>query len=453
MTVASSSPTVTVSSPVPRIRGLPGIGVLVPFARDPLAFVARAAATGDVVSYAIVDHEILQISRPDLVEEVLLTKAKSMHKDAIYSLIQPLVGLGLVTSEGDLWKRHRKLAAPSFTKRHVDGYARVFVDRALEAVATWKDGDARCAHDDFMQLTQRVVLDTLFGTDLGVDTSRVGHAIERIMDGFVFEAQGFGRVLPKFVPMPVRRRTASAIEELDRVVFELIAARRRVGLGDDLLSRLLEARDEDGGLTDREVRDEAVTAFVAGHETTALALTYAMVLLGENPQVWEPLVAEVDAVLAERPATAADMGRLAYTTAVVHETMRILPPVWAVGREAQEDLTIGGVPVKKGTQLLIPQWVLHHDPRWFTDPMAFRPERWLDGLAERLPRMAYLPFGGGPRVCIGNHFAMLEAVLILATIVQQVRLVTTGPRPELVPSITMRPKGRVPVRVEVRARS
>lgn len=452
MTIAPSAETVSPTPVVPRVRGLPGLGALIPFARDPLGFVAKIAREkGDVVSFAIVDHELLQLSHPDLVEEVLLTKAKSMHKDAIYSLTEPLLGKGLVTSEGEVWKRHRKLAAPSFSKKHVDGYAEVFVARTREYLATLAPGEERCVHDDFMQLTQRIVLDTLFGTDLGVDTTQVAHAIERVMDGFVFEAQGFGRVLPTFVPMPVRRRAAAAVLELDRVVFALIAARRRVGLGADLLSRLIEARDDEGGgLTDRELRDEAVTAFVAGHETTALALTYAVVLLGENPQVWEPLAAEVDAVLGDRDATAADMGKLKFTTAVIQESMRLLPPVWAIGRETQEDVTIGAVPVKKGTQLLIPQWVLHHDARWFTDPMVFRPERWLDGLAERLPRMAYLPFGGGPRVCIGNHFAMLEAVLILATVARRVRLVTTGPRPELVPSITMRPKGRVPVRVSPR---
>ncbi|MEQ1508246.1 MAG: cytochrome P450 [Myxococcota bacterium] len=436
---------------VPQVRGLPGIGVLIPFARDPLGFVSEVARDhGDLAQYRIVDHTLLQLSHPDLVEQVLVEHAKSMHKDAIYALIRPILGNGLVTSEGETWRRHRKLAAPSFTKRHVERYAEAFVAAAEAYAATLVDGGSCDLHADWMALTKRIVLDTLFGTDLGVDTTRVGAAIDTVMHGFVFEAQGLGRVLPSFVPTPGRRRAASAIRELDRVVFELIEARRRKGPGDDLLSRLLEARDDDGALTDVELRDEAVTAFVAGHETTALALTNAVILLSENPAARDALEAEVHAVLADRPATAADLPALRYTAAVIHEAMRILPPVWAIGREAQEAFTLSGpaasVRVEPGTQLLIPVWVLHHDPRWFPDPLAFRPERWLDDGHDR-PRMAFLPFGGGPRVCIGNHFALLEAVLVLATVTRRAQLHTPGPRPALVPSITLRPAGPVPATI------
>ncbi|MEZ4240346.1 MAG: cytochrome P450 [Myxococcota bacterium] len=435
-------------SPPPRLRGVPGLGSLIPFARDPLAFVAEAARLGDVVWYRLVDHQLVQLSHPALVEAVLVDHAKDVHKDAIYDLLRPSLGDGLVTSEGETWRRHRKLAAPSFQKRHVDGYAEAFVACTEDWLGALPDQVD--LHEQFMALTQRIVLDTLFGTDLGVDTSGVAHALHTVMAGFSSESQGPGRLLPRWVPTRTRRRVQQAIADLDRTIYAIIESRRRIGLGDDLLSRLVAARDEQGGFDDRALRDEAVTAFVAGHETTALALTYAIVLLGERPEAWAPVVAEVDRVLGDRAATAGDFAALPRTTDVIREAMRVLPPVWAVGREAQRDLVIGGHEVPVGTQIVMSQWVMHRDPRWFDDPLAFRPERWAGDLQQRLPRMAYLPFGGGPRVCIGNHFALLEAVLVLATLARRIRPVPTGPRPRLVPSITMRPGGPVPARIERR---
>jgi cytochrome P450 len=436
---------------LPRLAGLPGIGSLIPFARDPLGFLERASQLGDMVTYEIVENTIVQLNHPDLVEKVLVEMAKTMHKDAIYAHLRPLMGNGLVTSEDEVWRRQRKMLAPSFSRRHVDQYAQEFVRCARDYVDGLREGEERDAHVDLMALTQRIVLNTLFGTELGVDTARAAHAIEEAMEGFVFEAQGLGRLLPKLVPTPTRRRTARAIVELDEVIFSIIAARRSKGLGDDMLSRLIEAQDEAGALSDLELRDQAVTTFVAGHETTALALTYTVVLLAERPECWAQLHAEADRVLGQRPAEATDLAELRYTRAVIEEAMRLLPAVWTIGRELQQDITLGEHTLAAGTQVLIPLWVLHRDPRWFTDPLAFRPERWLDGLRERLPRMAYLPFGGGPRVCIGNHFALLEAVLLLATFAQRVQLVATGGRPRLFPSITLRPRGGVPMRIVKRA--
>lgn len=428
----------------PGPSGWPIVGDLAAFGRDPLGYCEGLAARwGDVAHFKVVDHDLWLLSHPDDIEQVLVRDARSMHKDQIYELLVPALGRGLVTAEDDLWKRHRKLLAPLFTPKRVDAWATVMVRCAREAALRFPA--TLDAHREMMALTQRIVLETLFGADLDVDTTAVGHALDGVMEGFVSEAQGIHRVLPGWLPTPLRRRTSRAVAALDETVYALIRARRGATQGDDLLSLLLAASDEAGGLSDREVRDEAVTSFVAGHETTALALTWTFVLLAENPAAWGPLMAEVSQVLGARDATAADHPHLPYTTGVIKESMRLLPPVWGFGRQAQADVTVRGQLVPAGHNLLVVPWVTQRDPRWFPEPLVFRPERWLDAaFVAGLPRMAWFPFGGGPRVCIGQHFAMMEAVLCLATIAQRGRLEPTGPRPALLPSITLRPVGDVP---------
>lgn len=434
----------------PGPAGWPVVGDLVAFGRDPLGFSERlAAAWGDVAHFRLVEHHLWLLTHPDDIEQVLVRDAKVLHKDEIYELMRPVLGNGLVTSEDDLWRRNRRLLAPLFAPRRVEVWADAMVRCAREAVEAWPAGGVLDVHRAMMALTQRIVLETLFGSDLAVDTGAVAHAIDDVMTHFVSEAQGPLRLVPKAVPTPSRRRATRAIASLDATIYALIEARRRAGPADDLLSRLLAARDEAGGLTDREVRDEAVTAFVAGHETTALALTWTVVLLGENPRAWGPLRAEVRRVLGDRPATAADVPALRYVAAVLQESMRLLPPVWGFGRLTLEEIELRGVRIPKGHNLLVAPWVTQRDPRWWPEPLWFRPERWLDEASvARLPRMAWFPFGGGPRVCIGHHFAMLEAVLALATLAQRGALVPIGPRPAMLPSITLRPVGEVPARWE-----
>jgi cytochrome P450 len=256
-----------------------------------------------------------------------------------------------------------------------------------------------------------------------------------------------------YLPLPSSRRYWRAIDRLDRIIYRIIQSHRAEGRDrGDLLSRLLAARDEDGaGMTDRQLRDEVVTLVLAGHETTALVLFYTFYLLSQSPDAEERLAAELRAVLPNRSPTAADVPNLKYTEWVVREAMRLYPPAWGIAREALADCEIGGYRVPKGTQIFMTQWLVHRDARWFDDPEVFRPERWDNDLIKRLPRCAYFPFGDGPRVCIGNHFAMMEAVLILATIARRYRLsVEPGQTLELLPSITLRPKHGLRMRVRAR---
>ena len=251
------------------------------------------------------------------------------------------------------------------------------------------------------------------------------------------------RLLPAFLLRESIERIDDARDELDEILYAIIRERRAQGSeGDDLLGRLLEATDEEGAqMTDQQLRDEVATLFLAGHETTALALSYALLFLARHPPARARLREEVDEVLGGRPATMADVPALRFTDAVIRESMRLYPPVYAIGREALEDCVIAGWVVPRGAQVLMPQWTVHRDPRWFSDPEAFLPERWLDGLADRLPRFAYFPFGGGARVCVGNHFATLEAILVLATLMQHLDVrADPGFRLTLSPSVTLRPR-------------
>lgn len=431
---------------LPGPRGLPLLGSSAAFAHDPLAFLSRMQREhGDRVFYTLGGLPVVQLSHPDDIEAVLVGAARKLKKDAVYDALHPLLGRGLVTAEGEHWQRHRKLAAPSFTRKHVEIYAAAMRDCAEGYVRGLRDGERRDLHLDMMQLTQRIVLRTLFGSDLELDGDRIAHLIDAVMEQFTQDALGLWRMVPRWVPTPGRSRARQAIVELDATLRELIEARRAAGAGTDLLSRLIEARDDEGrGLDDVGLRDEVVTMFVAGHETTALALLWTLGLVAGSAGSLERLHAEVD-------AAAPDARELPFTTAVVKEAMRLLPPAWVVGREAVEPVELPELVVPPGTQLLLSPWVAHRDPRWFESPDRFMPERWQGDLEKKLPRMAYFPFGGGPRICIGNHFAMLEATLVLSILVRAATFTPTRPfPPRLVPSVTLRPDGPVEMRVALR---
>jgi len=321
----------------------------------------------------------------------------------------------------------------------------------------WSDGQILDMQPQMTRLTMEIVAKTLFDADIRREAGELGPKIARAFECLNERLGSLWLLLPDTVPVPVNLRLHRAVRELDVVVYRMIAEHRATGEDrGDLLSMLLQAQDEDDGsrMTDRQVRDESMTSFVAGHETTATALTWAWYLVAQHPEVEARLVAELDAELAGRTPNAEDVPRLNYTKMIVDETLRLYPPVPGLGREALVDCELGGYTIPRGTSLILGMWTLHRDPRYFEDPDEFRPERWEDGLAERLPRFAYYPFGGGPRQCIGASFAMMEAMLVLATIAQRFHLELV-PGQDLTPWVapTVRPKHGLKMRVMRRAPS
>ncbi len=433
----------------PQAPGLPFFGIAGPFFRDPLGFLIGARERhGDVVRVALGPMKTTLLSHPDLVEQVLVTENKSFQKDAFVDNLRPVLGAGLLTSEGDFWRRQRRLAQPAFHRSAIAGYGAIMVDYASALARTYRDGQVRAIHKDMMRLTLEIVAKTLFGADVGDSAEVVGEALEVILHTFSDPIALFLPFVRK-LPTPTQKRFHAAIGRLDAIIYRFIEARRsseRAGTSDgestDLLSMLLRAQDDDGGrMSDKQLRDEVMTLFLAGHETTALVLSWTWLLLSEHRAVDAKLGEELRDVLGDRAPSLADLPRLPYTSAVIQEAMRLYPPAWSLGREAREDVVVGGYLIPKGAQVWMCPWSIQRDPRFFSEPNTFAPERWRNDSIKSLHKYAYFPFGGGPRLCIGQAFAQMEAVLILATLARDFR-VEVQPEPVVtpVPSVTLRPK-------------
>jgi cytochrome P450 len=431
---------------------LPLVGNLLEFQRDPLRFLCSMREMhGDVVDVAIGPLAVTLVSHPDFVEDILITRSKLWRKDRfLQKNLRPVLGDGLLSSEGDFWRKQRRLAQPAFHRERIAAYAGIMVDRASRLARTWRDGEVRDVHEDMMRLTLDIVAQTLFGAEVGDHAEEVGEALEAVLAIVADPLELFVPLL-KHLPTPKRRRFDRAVTRLDAIIYRLIEERRKAGgaYADDLLSMLLHAQDEDGSrMSDKQLRDECLTLFLAGHETTALNLSWTWLLLSGDPAANAKLRSEVDEVLGDRPATFADLPKLRYTGQVIAESLRLYPPAWSMGREARWDVDIGGYRIRRGQQVWFCPWAIQRDPRWFEAPDAFRPERWEGDLAKRLPRFAYFPFGGGPRQCIGQAFAQLEAVLLLATLARAFE-VEVLPKPPAIaePSVTLRPKHGLRVRL------
>lgn len=419
---------------------------------DPLGYMERIAARyGDLAHLRVGPYKLVFVNHPDLVHEVLVAKDASFIKGRALDQTRDVFGQGLLTSEGEFHKRQRRLIQPAFHRRRIEGYADAMATDAAAAAARWRDGETVDVSREMMRLTLRIVARTLFSVDVEEESAReVGRALDALVNAFsVVPVLG---MLFRKLPLPSVRRANSARETLDALIYRMIAERRRTGGGEDLLSLLLAARDEDGSaMDDRQVRDEAMTLFLAGHETTANALAWSWYLLAGHPEAEARFHAEIDSVLGDRLPGAADLPSLPVTRQVFAEAMRLYPPAWAVSRRAIEPVTIGGYPVPAGSGILAAQWTLHRDPRFFPDPLSFRPERWTEDFEAGLPKLAYFPFGGGPRICIGMGFAWMEGVLLLATLGRRWKMrLVPGQRVEPHPRITLRPKNGVWVTLERR---
>jgi len=406
---------------------------------------------GDIVTMRYYSFRVYFISHPDYIEQVLVTDNRKFIKGRILRKNKQLFGNGLLTSEGDFWLRQRRLAQPAFHRGRIASYADTMVRYASRIANEWSDGEERDLHAEMMRLTLSIVAKTLFDADVDREAKRVGHALEAIMQ----LNSDFRKLIltPTWLPTPRKIRATIATAKLNRIIYRFIEERRASGVDNgDLLSMLLAARDDDGSrMTDRQLRDEAITIFLAGHETTANALAWTWMLLAQNPIVEVKLHEELDRVLGGRVPTVDDLPNLRYTNHVVTESLRLYPPAWGMARIAIEDTEIAGYPIPKGCGVSLAQWVVHRDPRWFEAPLEFRPERWEGDLLKRLPRFAYFPFGGGPRQCIGNNFAVMEASLLLATLAQQFKI-SLVPGKEIIPaaSITLRPKTGIWGKIEKR---
>jgi cytochrome P450 len=434
--------------------GLYGLRNLARFAKGQLTFLRELADRyGDVVEMKVLGSSFFVLSHPEDIEAALVKHARVMLRDEFVVVLERVLGKGLLTSDGDLWKRQRKLMAQAFVPKRIHAYGEAMARVTDQAIRPWRDGQTMNLHNEISRVTMEVVADVLFGSGMAPEDVRtVSDSMEVVNE---YMANSPEAILKLSTKVPTRRNLAlvHAVKQIDALLYRIIAKRRAAEPREDLLGTLLAAQDDDGArMSDEQLRDEAVTLFLAGHETTALALAHALYLLSKHPDVERRLAAEIASVLGGRLPTADDVRALPYAERVLKESMRLYPPAWTTGREVGEDVTIGSYTLPKGSQILMSQWIVHRDPRWFPNPEGFDPDRWSPERMKRIPRFAYFPFGGGPRVCIGNHFAMMEATLILAIIVQRFRVeLLPGQRLDLKPSVTLRQAGPG-LRVRIRER-
>jgi len=424
---------------------VPGLTLLA-FARDPLRFLTNMSRTyGDVAHFWLGSESFFFLSHPDYIKDVLVTHNTSFMKGRGLQRAKRLLGEGLLTSENPLHQRQRRLAQPAFHRQRIASYASLMVDYAQgHQRERWQDGQTVNMSQEMMHLTLAIVGKTLFDTDTEREADEVRIALSSSMVSFTRLMMPFAELMDR-LPLPSTRRFQRARERLDAIIYRMIDERRKSGADrGDLLSMLIMSQDEEGdggGMTDEQLRDEAMTIFLAGHETTANALTWTWYLLSQHPEVEARLHEEVDAVLAGRAPTFEDLPRLRYTEMVLAEAMRLYPPAWVLGRRALKEYEIGGYRVPTGSIVIMSQYVTHRDQRYFPDPLRFDPERWTSEGKEGRPQFSYFPFGGGLRRCIGEGFAWMEGVLVIAALAQLWRMQLVAGHPvELQPGVTLRPK-------------
>jgi cytochrome P450 len=421
-------------------------GNLSEFRRDPLGFLTTCAREyGPIVRLRFGRMRVYLVNEPDYIKKVLVDNHRNFIKAKPLRAHRRILGDGLLTSDGDSWVRQRRFAQPAFHRKKIADYGETMVSYTEQMLSRWKEGNVFDIHEEVKSLTLAIVGKTLFNTDVADEANALGSALKSVMQKH--EARrGLSGLVPQAIPTPANIRYERAIRNLNRIIYRIIRRRRTTGEDSgDLLSMLLHARDEDGSkMTDEQLRDEAMSLFLGGYDTPALAVSWILYLLSQNRRVENKLMNELETVLDGRAPNVDDLPQLCYTDMIIKEGMRLYPPAWNINREAIEDCEIGGYHVPSGTLLIMSQWVIHRDERFFSNPAEFIPERWQDSSIRRLPEYAYFPFGGGPRTCIGNSYAMMETPLIVSTILKRFRLALVPGFPVIPwPSLTLRPKNGI----------
>jgi cytochrome P450 len=428
----------------PGPKNAPIIGNLYPFRSNPLSFLTKAAREyGDLVYFRVASQDMYLVNHPDYVREILVNNQGNFVKSRALQRAKVLLGEGLLTSEGQPHLQQRRLVQPAFHRDRLAAYAAAMSECAVKWPQRWQPGRTLDIATEMPHLTLSIVAKTLFSADIESEASEIGEAMTAVLQMFRMLLMPFSDYLGR-LPLPYVRRFQKARARLDATIYGLIRERRKSGVDTgDLLSMLLLAQDEEkhGGMTDQQVRDEALTLFLAGHETTANALTWTWYLLSQHPEVERRLHQEIDAVLGGRAPELADVPELRYTEMVLSEALRLYPPAWAIGRMPKRPFELGGVEIPAKSICILSPYLMQRDARWFPDPEKFEPERWTPEARDSRPRFSYYPFGGGARVCIGERFAWMEGVIVLAAIAQGWRLrLEPGQRVEPLPLITLRVK-------------
>jgi cytochrome P450 len=434
------------------------------FIHDPINTLSNISLESGDISYFKLGRELVYlINNPDYIEKVLIYDHRNFKKGKRLQTAKAVLGEGLVTSEGDLHNRQRRLIQPIFHLKQIIVYSNTMTDYATRMRDRWKDGEIVDISEEMMRLTLGIICKSVLNYDIESEAQEVGKALTTVRKYSKRLQSPIGHVLDKIPVLPAVRGARKAKKELDSLVYQLIADRRRREQGsnnigkshdEDLLSRLMEAQDSDSPInnqekmSDKQVRDEVMTIFIAGHETTSNALTWTFYLLSQNQDIETKLHNEIDSVLGHssdnnigRTPTADDIPKLQYTEKVLRESMRLYPPVWTIGRRVENDYSVGEYTIPAGSSILMSQYVMHHNPRYYKEPYQFNPDRWTEEFKSRLPRFCYFPFGGGIRGCIGEPFAWIEGILIIATIAQKWSMcLLPSHRIKLDPAITLRPK-------------
>lgn len=429
------------------------VGSLPEIRRDELDYLSRIVREyGDVVYVRVVNHPCYVLSHPRDIEYVLMGNYTNFKKSVFLRESKALFGEGLLTSDGGFWLRQRRMLQPAFHHDRMAGYSRVMVEHTERMLAGWQDGETRDIFQDMVNLTLEIIAQVLFGSTIASETRQIADALRVFFEQF---DERFGLyAIPEWVPTPGNLRYRMAIGRLDEILRRVIEYRRSSSQeSPSVLATTLRVQDEDGSrMTERQLRDEMMTLFFTGHETTALALSWTWYLLAQHPEIAQRVAEEVDRVVGDRTPAFEDIPEMHLVDGVVKESLRLYPPAYGVVREALSDCEIGGYPIPAGATLAMFQWVVHRDARYFDRPDDFIPERWTEDFTKGLPKCAYFPFGVGPRVCIGNTFALAELPLLVAMIARRYQFTLVPGHPVLLsPSLTLRPRKGIKVTLKKRS--